>query len=124
MGRLLGLDWPGAVLLGSVYASHTLLAFPLLSRLGVVRNEAVSVTVGATVFTDVAAPLVFAVALAGILARARSGVILPLHIVVLVARANSLDTGLVGKTVEMVAALAQAVSVQFRGGRSLSLTGL
>jgi Kef-type K+ transport system membrane component KefB/nucleotide-binding universal stress UspA family protein len=61
LGRLLGLDWPAAILLGSVYASHTLVAFPILSRLGILSNEAVSVTVGATVFTDVSALLVLAV---------------------------------------------------------------
>lgn len=61
LGRVLGLSWASAVLLGSVYASHTLVAFPILSRLGIVRNEAVSVTIGATVFTDVAALLVLAI---------------------------------------------------------------
>ncbi|MBN2007317.1 MAG: cation:proton antiporter [Anaerolineae bacterium] len=62
MGRLLfGLDWPSAILLGSVYASHTLVAFPILGRLGLVTNEAVSVTIGATIFTDVASLLVLAV---------------------------------------------------------------
>ena len=61
LGRALGLSRTSAVLLGSVYASHTLVAFPILSRLGIVRNEAVSVTIGATVFTDVAALLVLAI---------------------------------------------------------------
>jgi Kef-type K+ transport system membrane component KefB len=61
LGHGLGLGWAGAALLGSVYASHTLVAFPILSRLGIVRNEAVSVTIGATVFTDVGALLVLAV---------------------------------------------------------------
>ncbi|MEJ2262079.1 MAG: cation:proton antiporter [Anaerolineales bacterium] len=61
LGRLFGLDWSGSVLLGSVYASHTLVAFPILSRLGILRNESVSVTVGATVFTDVLALLILAV---------------------------------------------------------------
>jgi Kef-type K+ transport system membrane component KefB/nucleotide-binding universal stress UspA family protein len=61
LGRLIGLDWSGAILLGSVYASHTLVAFPILSRLGILRNESVSVTIGATVFTDVLALLILAV---------------------------------------------------------------
>jgi Kef-type K+ transport system membrane component KefB/nucleotide-binding universal stress UspA family protein len=61
LGRGWRLNWDSAVLLGSVYASHTLVAFPILSRLGIVRNEAVSVTIGATVFTDVAALLVLAI---------------------------------------------------------------
>lgn len=62
-GRFLGMSWLGAVLLGSAFSSHTLIAFPLLVRLGIVRNEAVSVTVGATVFTDIAAFIVLAVVL-------------------------------------------------------------
>jgi Kef-type K+ transport system membrane component KefB len=61
LGRVLGLNWASAILLGSVYASHTLVAFPILSRLGIVRNEAVSATIGATVFTDVGALLVLAI---------------------------------------------------------------
>ncbi|MDX1687945.1 MAG: cation:proton antiporter [Candidatus Promineifilaceae bacterium] len=61
IGRAFGLSWPAAVLLGAAYASHTLVAYPVLSRLGILRNEAVSVTVGATIFTDVASLLVLAV---------------------------------------------------------------
>lgn len=61
LGRLVGLEWIGAVLLGSVIASHTLVAFPIASRLGIVRNEAISITIGATIFTDVAALLLLAI---------------------------------------------------------------
>jgi nucleotide-binding universal stress UspA family protein len=42
-------------------ASHTLLGYPIVNRLGVVRNEAVTVTIGATIFTDIAALLVLAI---------------------------------------------------------------
>ena len=42
-------------------ASHTLIAYPIVDKLGQLRNEAVTVTIGATVFTDVAALLVLAV---------------------------------------------------------------
>jgi Kef-type K+ transport system membrane component KefB len=51
------------LLIGSLLASHTLLGFPIAQRLGVVRNEAVTVTIGATVFTDIASLLVLAVCL-------------------------------------------------------------
>lgn len=61
MGRLLGLAWTSSLLMGSVYASHTLVSFPILGRLGIVRNEAVAITIGATVFTDVGALLVLAI---------------------------------------------------------------
>jgi Kef-type K+ transport system membrane component KefB len=50
-----------ALLIGSLLASHTLLGFPIVQRLGVVRNEAVTVTIGATVFTDIASLLVLAI---------------------------------------------------------------
>ena len=63
MGYLLGLDWLGMILLGSAFASHTLLAFPILTKLGVARNEAVAVTAGATVLTDIGAFIVLAVVL-------------------------------------------------------------
>lgn len=63
LGRVLGLSWLGSILLGSAFASHTLLAFPLLTRLGVTRNEAVAVTTGATVLTDIGAFIILAVVL-------------------------------------------------------------
>ena len=68
LGVLLGLDWLGMILLGSAFASHTLIAFPILTRLGVTRNEAIAVTTGATVLTDIGAFIVLAVVLG-----ARSG---------------------------------------------------
>jgi Kef-type K+ transport system membrane component KefB len=53
--------WVGALLIGSLLASLTLIAYPIVEKLGKLRNEAVTVTIGATVFTDVAALLVLAV---------------------------------------------------------------
>jgi Kef-type K+ transport system membrane component KefB/nucleotide-binding universal stress UspA family protein len=63
LGWILGLDWLGMILLGSAFASHTLIAFPILTRLGVARNEAVAVTIGATVLTDIGAFIILAVVL-------------------------------------------------------------
>src|SRR5262249_45346117 len=60
LGCLLGYGLLSALLIGSVFASHTLLGYPIVQRLGLVRNEAVTVTIGATIFTDIAAPLVVA----------------------------------------------------------------
>ncbi|MGB5916648.1 MAG: cation:proton antiporter, partial [Phormidesmis sp.] len=66
-GVLLGLGfnfgWLAAVLIGSLLASHTLLAYPIVQRLGIVGDEAVTVTVGATIFTDTAALVVLAICL-------------------------------------------------------------
>ncbi|MBD2507625.1 cation:proton antiporter [Nostoc muscorum FACHB-395] len=60
-GRLFNFGWNTSVLIGSLLASHTLLAYPIVSRLGVVTNEAVTVTIGATIFTDTGALLVLAI---------------------------------------------------------------
>jgi Kef-type K+ transport system membrane component KefB/nucleotide-binding universal stress UspA family protein len=61
IGRLFNFSWNASVLIGSLLASHTLLAYPIVSRLGVVTNEAVTVTIGATIFTDTGALLVLAI---------------------------------------------------------------
>ncbi|MCF4966288.1 cation:proton antiporter [Nostoc sp. CMAA1605] len=61
VGRIFNFSWNTSVLIGSLLASHTLLAYPIVSRLGVVMNEAVTVTIGATIFTDTGALLVLAI---------------------------------------------------------------
>src|SRR5262245_9470699 len=61
LGRIFGYGWLSALLIGSVFASHTLLGYPIVQRLRLVRNEAVTVTIGATIFTDIAALLVVAI---------------------------------------------------------------
>lgn len=64
VGRIFGFGWNGSILIGSLFASHTLLAYPIISRLGVINNEAVTVTIGATIFTDIGALLVLAICVA------------------------------------------------------------
>jgi Kef-type K+ transport system membrane component KefB len=61
VGQLFGFGWNASILIGSLFASHTLLAYPIISRLGVIKNEAVTVTIGATIFTDIGALLVLAI---------------------------------------------------------------
>ena len=61
LARLTGYEWNASVLIGSVIASHTLLGFPLLARLGLVKRESVLVAVGGTIITDIAAMMVLAV---------------------------------------------------------------
>ncbi|MEH2404243.1 cation:proton antiporter domain-containing protein [Nostoc sp.] len=58
---ILGSGWNTSILIGSLFASYTLLAYPIISRLGVVNNDAVTVTIGAKIFTDIAAVLILAV---------------------------------------------------------------
>ncbi len=61
VGQLFGFGLNASILMGSLLASHTLLGFPIVIRLGVATNQAVTVTVGATIFTDIAALLVLAI---------------------------------------------------------------
>lgn len=61
IGYQFGYGWNAAILIGSLLASHTLLGYPIVQRLGIVRSEVVSITIGATIFTDIAALLVLAI---------------------------------------------------------------
>lgn len=61
IGQAFGFSLNASILIGSLLASHTLLGYPIVQRLGVVKNEAVTVTIGATIFTDIAALLVLAI---------------------------------------------------------------
>jgi Kef-type K+ transport system membrane component KefB/nucleotide-binding universal stress UspA family protein len=61
VGLILGCGWNTSILTGSLFASYTLLAYPIISRLGVVNNEAVTVTIGAKIFTDIGAVLILGV---------------------------------------------------------------
>lgn len=50
-----------SVLLTSMFASHTLIAYPIISKLGISKNKAVSITVGGTMITDTLALLVLTI---------------------------------------------------------------
>ncbi len=60
---VLGYGVLAGILVASCFASHTLLALPLLSKLGIMRTQAVTATLGATLITNVLALLVLAVVL-------------------------------------------------------------
>ena len=57
----LGYSFLAAVLVASCFASHTLLALPVLNKLGIMRAPAVNITLGGTLITNVIALLVLAV---------------------------------------------------------------
>jgi Kef-type K+ transport system membrane component KefB len=66
LGTLVGIyvlnfSIPTSVLLASMFASHTLIAYPILSKLDVIKNRAVNIAVGGTMITDTLALLVLAV---------------------------------------------------------------
>jgi Kef-type K+ transport system membrane component KefB len=50
-----------SILLASMFASHTLIAYPIISKMGVVKNRAVNIAVGGTMITDTLALLVLAI---------------------------------------------------------------
>lgn len=64
IGRWFGFGWNAAILIGSLLSSHTPLGYPILSRLGLMRNESVMVTIGGTIFTNIPALLVLAICVA------------------------------------------------------------
>jgi Kef-type K+ transport system membrane component KefB/nucleotide-binding universal stress UspA family protein len=58
---LLHFSWATSILLASMFASNTLLTYPIASKYGVTKNRAVTITVGGTVVTCILALLVLAV---------------------------------------------------------------
>ncbi|MDO9154277.1 MAG: cation:proton antiporter, partial [Paludibacter sp.] len=59
--RLLGFSWAASILVASMFASHTLVGYPIITRLGITKNIAVLTTVGGTIITDTLALLILAV---------------------------------------------------------------
>ncbi len=65
LGTTIGHYWlnmpvVSAVLLASMFASHTLIAYPIISGFGITRNQAAVVAIGGTMITDTLALLVLA----------------------------------------------------------------
>ncbi|MDT0690445.1 cation:proton antiporter [Salegentibacter sp. F188] len=58
---LLGYDFNASFLTASMFATHTLLTYPVVSKMGVSKNEAVAITVGGTILTDTAVLIILAV---------------------------------------------------------------
>ncbi len=58
---LLGFSLTTSILLSSMYASHTLVAYPIVSRYGISRQRSVNITIGGTVITVTLALIILAV---------------------------------------------------------------
>ncbi len=58
---ILKFDIRASILLGCMFSSHTLLAYPIISRLGITRNSVVGIAAGGTMITDTTALLTLAV---------------------------------------------------------------
>lgn len=57
----LGYGESASFLTASMFATHTLVAYPLISKMGVAKNQAVAVSVGGTILTDTAVLLMLAI---------------------------------------------------------------
>jgi Kef-type K+ transport system membrane component KefB len=58
---LLGFSLESSILLASMFASHTLITYPIVSKLGITKNKAVNISVGSTLITNILALLVLAI---------------------------------------------------------------
>lgn len=58
---LLGYDFNASFLTASMFSTHTLIAYPIVSRLGISKNQAVAITVGGTILTDTAVLIILAI---------------------------------------------------------------
>jgi Kef-type K+ transport system membrane component KefB len=58
---ILGFNTLTSVLLASMFASHTLVAYPILYRFGITKQRSIIITVGGTIITDTLALIVLAV---------------------------------------------------------------
>lgn len=57
---ILGYSFLSSILLASMFSTHTLVSYPIVSRFGITRNRAVTLTIGATMITDILALLILA----------------------------------------------------------------
>ncbi len=57
---ILGYSFLSSLLLASMFSTHTLVAYPIASKYGVIRNRAVAMAVGGTMITDIIALLLLA----------------------------------------------------------------
>ena len=63
IGTIFGFPLVPSLLLGALMATHTPLGYPIVRSYGAQRDESVIVSVGSTIFTDIAALLLLAVAI-------------------------------------------------------------
>lgn len=60
---LLGFDVYASLLVSSIFATHTLISYPTVSRFGITKDRSVAITVGGTILTDAAVLIVLAIIL-------------------------------------------------------------
>jgi Kef-type K+ transport system membrane component KefB len=57
----LGYPMNASILTASMFATHTLIAYPIISKFGIAKNEAVAIVVGGTILTDTAVLIILAI---------------------------------------------------------------
>lgn len=57
----LNYDFNASLLTASMFATHTLVAYPIVSKFGIFKNQAVAITVGGTILTDTAVLILLAI---------------------------------------------------------------
>lgn len=58
---ILGYDLFPSILIASMFATHTLVTYPIVNRYGISKNEAVAIAIGGTILTDTAVLIILAV---------------------------------------------------------------
>lgn len=58
---IIKLDFLAALLLSSMFSTHTLVSYPIASRLGITKNRVVNTVIGGTIITDTAVLLLLAI---------------------------------------------------------------
>src|SRR5690606_25488965 len=58
---ILGYGVLPSVLIASMFATHTLVSYPIVNRYGISKHEAVAITIGGTILTDTAVLIILAV---------------------------------------------------------------
>ena len=58
---LLDYSFTASLLISSMFSTHTMVSYPIVSKFGISKNEAVAITVGGTILTDTAVLILLAI---------------------------------------------------------------
>jgi Kef-type K+ transport system membrane component KefB len=59
-------EWNACLLIASLFSTHTMVSYPIISKYGLSKNEAVAITVGGTILTDTAVLIILAINLSSV----------------------------------------------------------
>jgi Kef-type K+ transport system membrane component KefB len=59
-------EWNTCILIATLFSTHTMVAYPIISKYGLAKNEAVAITVGGTILTDTAVLIILAINLSSV----------------------------------------------------------